>query len=94
MPLERKCCNALGKLSPVLINPPSWVLAGLGDEVVGRAEARPRGTAAQEAEPARMEAFNGSSSALVPGRRLNLSGVRPRQSEKQTEKRQGEKRAD
>lgn len=52
------------------------------------------GTAAQEAEPARMEAFNGSSSALVPGRRLNLSGVRPRQSEKQTEKRQGEKRAD
>lgn len=70
------------------------MLEGLGDEVVGRAEARPRGAAAQEAKPARMEAFNWPNSALVPGRRLNLSGVRPRQSEKQTEKRQGEERAD
>lgn len=42
-PLERKCCNALGKLSQVLISPPSWVLEGLGDEVVSRAERQGQG---------------------------------------------------
>jgi hypothetical protein len=41
--LERKGCNALGKLSQVLNQPPSWVLEGLGDEVVGRAEGQGQG---------------------------------------------------
>lgn len=68
------------------------MLGGLGDEGVGRAEARPRGTAAQQAKTARMEAYTWPSSTLVPGRGLNLSRGRLRQHEKQTEERQGENR--
>lgn len=56
----------------------------------GGAEARPNGAVAQQAKPVRMEAFTWPSSTLVPGRGLNLSRGRPRQSEMRIEERQGE----